>query len=122
MALKFKSEGATFIGIDMEEIQIDGIDMRVVNVTNTNEVQTFFDDIIQTYGRFDILVNNAGITLDAMTHKMTDDQWNLVVPEIMFQQNEHYLKTAKSLVLENGSHSPITDEPETLINAIKAFL
>jgi len=115
MALKFKSEGATFIGIDMEEIQIDGIDMRVVNVTNTNEVQTFFDDIIQTYG-------HAGITRDAMTHKMTDDQWNLVVPEIMFQQNEHYLKTAKSLVLENGSHSPITDEPETLINAIKAFL
>jgi len=47
---------------------------------------------------------------------------DLVVPEIMFQQNEHYLKTATSLVLENGSHSPITDEPDTLINAIKAFI
>jgi len=76
MALKFKSEGATVIGIDMEETQIDGIDMRVVNVTNTNEVQTFYDDIIQTYGRVDILVNNAGITRDAMTHKMTDDQFS----------------------------------------------
>lgn len=47
---------------------------------------------------------------------------DLVVPEIMFKQNETYLKTAMSLVLENGSHSPITDEPETLISAIKDFL
>lgn len=47
---------------------------------------------------------------------------DLVVPEIMFKQNETYLKTVTSLVLENGSHSPITDEPETLIRAIKDFL
>lgn len=40
----------------------------------------------------------------------------------MFKQNETYLKTVTSLVLENGSHSPITDEPETLIRAIKDFL
>lgn len=49
-------------------------------------------------------------------------QKDLVVPEIMFKQNETYLKTATSLVLENGSHSPITDEPETLIKEITAFL
>jgi 3-oxoacyl-[acyl-carrier protein] reductase len=79
MALKFKSEGATVIGIDMEKTQIDGIDMHVLNVTNTNDVQAFYEDIIQTYGRVDILVNNAGITRDAMTHKMTEEQWDLVI-------------------------------------------
>jgi 3-oxoacyl-[acyl-carrier protein] reductase len=31
------------------------------------------------YERIDILVNNAGITRDAMTYKMTDEQWDLVM-------------------------------------------
>ena len=47
---------------------------------------------------------------------------DLVIPEIMFRQNEIYLKNATSLILDNGSHSPITDEPDTLINEIKKFL
>lgn len=47
---------------------------------------------------------------------------DLVVPEIMFKQNETYLKTATSFILENGSHSPITDEPDTLLREMRAFL
>ena len=33
----------------------------------------------EKFGKIDILVNNAGITRDAMTRKMTDEQWDLVV-------------------------------------------
>ncbi|MDF2672685.1 MAG: fabG 2, partial [Clostridiales bacterium] len=39
----------------------------------------FFDYVIEKYGQIDVLVNNAGITKDAMTRKMTDEQWNLVI-------------------------------------------
>jgi len=33
----------------------------------------------ERYGRIDVLVNNAGITRDAMTRKMTDEQWDMVL-------------------------------------------
>lgn len=45
-----------------------------------------------------------------------------VIPEVMFNQNVEAFPNAESLILENGSHSPITDEPETIINAIDAFI
>jgi NAD(P)-dependent dehydrogenase (short-subunit alcohol dehydrogenase family) len=34
---------------------------------------------IETYGRLDVLVNNAGILRDAFLHRMTEDEWDLVV-------------------------------------------
>jgi len=79
MAETFIKEGAKVIGVDMQETTHDAIDCRVLNVTSTDDVQAFFDAIIKDYGQIDILVNNAGITRDAMTKKMTDDQWNLVI-------------------------------------------
>jgi 3-oxoacyl-[acyl-carrier protein] reductase len=38
---------------------------------------------ISKWGRIDILVNNAGLTRDAMIHRMTDDQYNLVMDVIL---------------------------------------
>ncbi|MGV6840063.1 MAG: acetoacetyl-CoA reductase [Planktomarina sp.] len=40
-----------------------------------NELNAVHDAV----GDVDILVNNAGITMDAMFHKMTPDQWNKVL-------------------------------------------
>lgn len=45
-----------------------------------------------------------------------------VIPKVMFDQNVHYLKTAKHVVLPDGSHSPITDDPDTLAMTILSFL
>ena len=33
---------------------------------------------VETYGTVDILVNNAGLLRDALIHKMTEDEWDLV--------------------------------------------
>src|SRR5581483_343534 len=35
--------------------------------------------IVEKWGRLDILINNAGITRDAMSHKMSMDQWDAVL-------------------------------------------
>jgi 3-oxoacyl-[acyl-carrier protein] reductase len=37
------------------------------------------DETVKAFGTVDILVNNAGITRDAMSHRMTEDQWDLVL-------------------------------------------
>jgi len=81
MAKLFASEGATVIAADMSELSFE--QERVVgytlNVSDPVGCKTFYDDIIEKYGKIDILVNNAGITRDAMTRKMTDEQWDVVI-------------------------------------------
>ncbi len=77
----FAKEGAIVIAADMTELsyQADNVHGYVLNVTDVAAVQDFFTEVVERFGKVDILVNNAGITRDAMTRKMTDEQWNLVI-------------------------------------------
>jgi 3-oxoacyl-[acyl-carrier protein] reductase len=81
IAISFAKEGARVIAADMGELTYT--EKNVIgyhlNVTDVEGVKAFFDEVVATYGKIDILVNNAGITRDAMTRKMTDDQWNQVI-------------------------------------------
>lgn len=81
MSLRFASEGAKVVAVDMAELDYnhDAVEGYKLNVTDTEACKEFYDYVIDKYGQIDILVNNAGITRDAMTRKMTDDQWNLVI-------------------------------------------
>ncbi|HAM62711.1 MAG TPA: beta-ketoacyl-ACP reductase [Erysipelotrichaceae bacterium] len=49
--------------------------MHACDLSRTADVER----LGEACGEVDILVNNAGITRDAMTRKMTDDMWDLVV-------------------------------------------
>lgn len=77
----FIAEGAKVIACDMAEIpyQLESVEAYQLNVTDTAACETCFNHVVEKYGRIDILVNNAGITRDAMTAKMTEKQWDLVV-------------------------------------------
>lgn len=73
--------GAKVVAADMGELSYtnENVEGYKLNVTDVEAVQKFYDYVIEKYGKIDILVNNAGITADAMTRKMTDDQWNRVI-------------------------------------------
>lgn len=73
--------GAKVVAADMGELSYtnENVEGYKLNVTDVETVQKFYDYVIEKYGKIDILVNNAGITADAMTRKMTDDQWNRVI-------------------------------------------
>ena len=81
MAVRFAKEGAKVVAVDMQDLPYKGknVEGKILNVTDTKAVQTFYDEVIDSYGKIDILVNNAGITADSMTRKMTDEQWNKVL-------------------------------------------
>ncbi len=81
IAETFAKEGAIVIAADMGDLQYEAKNVfgYKLNVTDAEGCKVFFDEIVQKYGKIDILVNNAGITKDAMTRKMTDDQWNAVI-------------------------------------------
>ena len=81
ICLKFAQEGAKVIAVDMAELtyEQENVHGAILNVTNGEACKAFFDKVVEEHGKIDILVNNAGITRDALTRKMTDEQWDLVI-------------------------------------------
>jgi len=81
MALRFAEEGARVIAADLSPLsyQHDQVQHMQLNVADSGQCKAVFDAVIAQYGTIDILVNNAGITRDAMTAKMTDEMWDLVI-------------------------------------------
>lgn len=81
MAESFANEGAQVIAADMGELSYshERVEGALLNVADSNACQEFYQGVIEKYGRIDILVNNAGITRDALTRKMTDEQFDAVI-------------------------------------------
>jgi len=59
------------LGVDAQEYKAD--------VSNTTEVESVVDKIIDKFKRIDILVNNAGITRDNLIIRMSEQEWDMVI-------------------------------------------
>jgi 3-oxoacyl-[acyl-carrier protein] reductase len=91
IALKLAEVGATVVINDVgdstpaegvaEEIRGMGRESLVVlaDVSQSTEVASLVDNVMEKYGRVDILVNNAGITRDQLIMRMSDDDWDKVL-------------------------------------------
>lgn len=89
-ARRFASEGAIVVvnDVDVErarrvvsEIQKDGGSALAVaaDVTKREHVETMVTRAVTEFKRLDILINNAGINRDAVSHKMSEEQWDQVL-------------------------------------------
>mgnify|MGYP002514943881 CR=1 FL=1 len=81
MAQLFAQEGAKVIAVDMMPLtyEAENVEFYKLNVTDGVACKALTEYAKEKYGKIDVLVNNAGITRDAMTRKMTDEQWDLVI-------------------------------------------
>jgi 3-oxoacyl-[acyl-carrier protein] reductase len=52
---------------------------RVIDVSDSGQVQDAVNAFIETFGGIDILVNSAGVADDRVIWKMTDEQWSRVI-------------------------------------------
>ncbi|HYA32153.1 MAG TPA: SDR family NAD(P)-dependent oxidoreductase, partial [Thermodesulfovibrionales bacterium] len=63
--------------------EISGIGVRTMavrlDVSNSKEVITTFQEFLKEFGRLDILVNNAGITKDNLLLRMKEEDWDAVM-------------------------------------------
>lgn len=50
-----------------------------LDVTDAESCRKLFEDVAAEHGRIDVLVADAGITADALTVKMTDEQFDRVI-------------------------------------------
>lgn len=78
---RFAAEGAVVVALDMGDpvYEAENVSFMKLNVSDREACKAAYEEIIGKFGRIDILVNNAGITRDAMTRKMTDEQWDQVI-------------------------------------------
>ena len=72
------------------------------NVADYAACETFFQGVIETYGRIDILVNNAGITRDGLLARMTEEDFDRVI-EVNLKGTFHCLRfAARQMIRQRG--------------------
>ncbi len=52
---------------------------RKIDVSSFAQVDEFFSQVMEDYGRVDVLVNNAGITRDTLLMRMEEKDWDAVI-------------------------------------------
>ena len=77
----FLENGAKVIGLDIVEVESgnEKLIMLKADVSSTADCERVYREINGLVDHIDILVNCAGITRDAMTRKMTEEQFDQVV-------------------------------------------
>ncbi|PXF33217.1 3-ketoacyl-ACP reductase [Pokkaliibacter plantistimulans] len=71
-------KGAASISDALAEAGVKGKGL-VLDVADTDSIQSVVDAVASEYGAIQILVNNAGITKDNILMRMKDDEWDQVV-------------------------------------------
>jgi 3-oxoacyl-[acyl-carrier protein] reductase len=87
IARRLAHEGAAVVVSDLEpagcERLADELGGPAVaapgDVTDPVSAGAILAVVERVYGRLDVLVNNAGVTRDAPIHRMSDDEWRLVL-------------------------------------------
>lgn len=66
-------------GVQDVASDIDDAEAVVADLTDREKARGIVHDAAQSESGLDIVVNVAGITRDGFLHKMTDEQWDLVI-------------------------------------------
>lgn len=77
----FAEEGALVIMADINKPSFTGenIEFYQLDITDATGCKKFCEYVVGKHGKVDVLVNNAGITDDAITSRMTDEQFARVL-------------------------------------------
>jgi len=90
IAVLFAREGADIALCDvnaevlgMTQKEIEALGRRavtgVVDVTKSDQVESFVQKTLDKFSKIDILVNNAGITKDGLLVRMSESDWDAVI-------------------------------------------
>lgn len=80
-AVALKGEGAYVIGTYLQNIpeHTKGIEFVQLDITDKNRCNQVTQEMIKKYTHIDILVNCAGAVDDAVSYKMTEQQFNKII-------------------------------------------
>ena len=86
----FAAEGASILVADMAIENAEKVAQEIVagggkatavsvNVADKASVEAMVEACVSNFGGVDILINNAGVNRDALTMRMKEEQWDLVI-------------------------------------------
>ncbi|MDY0257643.1 3-oxoacyl-ACP reductase FabG [Gudongella oleilytica] len=104
----FAREGAKVVSFDVNELPYECVNVEGYkgSVTDREAVADLVSYVEDKYEKIDILVNNAGITRDALTQKITEEMWDLVV-DINLKGTFNLGQAVGPFMMEQGSGSII---------------
>tara|TARA_B100000900_G_C20555000_1_gene706387 strand:- start:12 stop:746 length:735 start_codon:yes stop_codon:yes gene_type:complete len=76
------------------------IDVLKFDISNHSEIENFIEEVSSKINGFDILVNNAGITLDNLSLRMKNEDWQKVI-DINLSSTFYMCKYAIKKMLKN---------------------
>lgn len=90
IARRFAEEGAQVAVCDVSEDNVQNLVKEIagrsqeamgfkVDVTDRAAIAAMVKEVVAKFGAVDILVNNAGIIKDVMLHKMSEEDWDVVM-------------------------------------------
>ncbi|MGW6458299.1 3-oxoacyl-ACP reductase FabG [Streptomyces sp. NPDC055078] len=97
------------------------------DVSNREQVEAMVERAVSELGSVDVLVNNAGVTRDNLVHKMTDDDWDLVI-DTHLKGSFYCVRAAQRLMVEQrygkivfiSSRAALGNRGQTNYSAAKA--
>lgn len=79
IAEHFAAQQATVIALDIEKVEIEGVEFRQCDVGNFSEVIETFASIHKNYGAIHVLINNAGISEFKSIWDVDEKEWDRVL-------------------------------------------
>ena len=110
IAFKLAEEGSDVVLIDVNEEKCKEVAAEIqkksrkswiykVDVADYKQVEAFFDNEIEKWGRIDVLVNNAGITKDNLILRMKEEEWDDVI-KINLKGAFNFCKSASRFMMK----------------------
>jgi 3-oxoacyl-[acyl-carrier protein] reductase len=90
ISLVFAEHGANIVALDIKTAEAKKVIEEIskfgrtglaykVDVSNSSEVNSAINQVIEEYGRIDIMVNNAGIYPESLVVDMAEEEWDSVI-------------------------------------------
>lgn len=115
----FAKEGARVIGLDIEEVSIEGVEYRQCDVGKFQQVQKIMEEIHNEKGAIHALINNAGISEFKSIWEVEEDDWNRVLDTnlksvfICSREAARYMSDDIRSIVNMASTRAFMSEPHT---------
>ena len=88
----------------LENLQNEIPNIKIIkfDLSNHSEIESFVDDAISKLNGIDVLVNNAGITVDNLSLRMKNEEWQKVI-DINLTSTFYLCKNVIKKMLKNKS-------------------
>jgi NAD(P)-dependent dehydrogenase (short-subunit alcohol dehydrogenase family) len=104
---KLSAEGAFVVALDRRSDEaLDGVERRVVDITNTSLLQNTVEEIAAKHSRIDIWVNNAGFLKRQAAFEITPEDWRHSI-DVNLTAAFFGAQAAARIMKENGGGSVI---------------